>query len=158
MLPVMHPHSTPVGILYAQEEDGVLCALTQRDCGTTVQSCLTPFSRQLDDALAQYFRGDPRALEAIPVRLRGTPFEVRVWEALRRIPFGQVRTYGEIARDIGCPGGARAVGGACGRNAILLAVPCHRVIASGGRIGGFAYGTDCKRHLLQLENPENVFL
>ena len=158
MLPVTHPHNTPVGILYALEEDGVLYALSLRDCGSAAQNIQTPLSRQLDDALAQYFRGDPRALEAIPIRLRGTPFEVRVWEALRRIPWGQVRTYGDIAREIGCPGGARAVGGACGRNQILLAVPCHRVIASGGRIGGFEYGTDCKRRLLQLENPANVFL
>ncbi|MDD5348870.1 MAG: MGMT family protein [Chthoniobacteraceae bacterium] len=77
-------------------------------------------------------------------------FRRRVWEAIRQIPFGQTVTYRELARRIGSPGAARAVGGACAANRLLLAVPCHRVVASRG-LGGFALGLEWKRTLLALE-------
>lgn len=81
----------------------------------------------------------------------GTPFQKRIWSALRKIPFGQTRSYGQIAGTEGKPGGARAVGQAVGSNPICLVIPCHRVIASDGSIGGFAFGPKLKHRLLALE-------
>jgi len=83
-----------------------------------------------------------------------SPFRRRVWEAIRQIPLGQTVTYRELATRIGSPGAARAVGGACAANRLLLAVPCHRVVASRG-LGGFALGLEWKRRLLALEAEES---
>lgn len=83
--------------------------------------------------------------------IKGTPFQRKVWAALKRIPYGEVRSYGDVAKMIGEPLAARAVGGACGKNPLPLFVPCHRVIASGGRIGGFGCGLQVKRRLMAIE-------
>ena len=90
-------------------------------------------------------------LAALPLQFpEASAFRLRVWEAIRRIPFGQTLTYRELAAQIGHPGAARAVGSACAANRLLLAVPCHRVVASRG-MGGFALGLEWKRRLLALE-------
>jgi methylated-DNA-[protein]-cysteine S-methyltransferase len=81
----------------------------------------------------------------------GTPFQQCVWRAMQEIHFGQARSYGEIARAIGKPKGVRAVGGACGANPIPVLVPCHRVLAANGKLGGFSGGLDWKRRLLECE-------
>jgi methylated-DNA-[protein]-cysteine S-methyltransferase len=81
----------------------------------------------------------------------GTPFQQTVWRALEEIPRGQTRSYGEIARAIGKPKGVRAVGGACGANPIPVLIPCHRVLAANGRLGGFSGGLPWKRRLLERE-------
>ncbi len=86
-----------------------------------------------------------------PSTCRGTVFRQRVWAALRAIPRGQTRTYGQVAAEVGAPGAARAVGAACGANAVMLLIPCHRVVGAGGSLGGFAAGLDRKRALLELE-------
>ena len=86
-----------------------------------------------------------------PLDIKGTPFQKAVWQALREIPLGQTRSYGDIARAIGRPLATRAVGGACGANPIPLLVPCHRVLAANGKIGGFSGGLDWKRRLLASE-------
>jgi methylated-DNA-[protein]-cysteine S-methyltransferase len=103
------------------------------------------------ELLTRYFAGEPVEPTALPVDLHGTPFQLRVWNALRAIPRGQVRTYGELAVAIGSPGGMRAVGGANGRNPVAVVVPCHRVVAAGGQLGGFTSGLAFKRLLLGLE-------
>lgn len=100
-------------------------------------------------ALEDYFAG--RRPELPTLDLRGSPFQRRVWEALLRIPYGEVRTYGEIASGLGRPGAARAVGAANGRNPIAILVPCHRVVQSGGRLGGYGGGVEVKRWLLAHE-------
>jgi len=81
----------------------------------------------------------------------GTPFQQTVWRAMEKIPFGQTRSYGEIASAIGHPTGVRAVGGACGANPIPVLVPCHRVLAANGKLGGFSGGLGWKRMLLERE-------
>lgn len=89
----------------------------------------------------------------IPLDLRGTPFQARVWAALRSIPRGRTTSYGELACALGLPpGAARAVGGACGANPVSLLVPCHRVVRSGGSLGGYYWGLDRKQALLDLES------
>lgn len=102
-------------------------------------------------ALDAYFGGDLGALARVPVRTVGTPFEERVWAELRRIPAGETRTYAGLAAAIGTPGASRAVGSANGRNLIALVIPCHRVIATGGGLGGYGGGLARKRWLLAHE-------
>ena len=95
---------------------------------------------------------DGRPCDELPLDLRGTPFQLRVWDALRAIPRGQTTTYGALALSLGLPAGAaRAVGSACGKNPVSLIVPCHRVVASGGGLGGYYWGLDLKRLLLDYE-------
>jgi methylated-DNA-[protein]-cysteine S-methyltransferase len=103
--------------------------------------------------LGEYFAGKRREfdLELAPV---GTDFQLRVWNALRKIPYGAVRNYGDIARAIGQPGAARAVGQANGCNPLPIVIPCHRVIASDGTVGGYSGGLAIKHRLLALEGVE----
>ena len=100
--------------------------------------------------LELYFAGRLRdfALELAP---RGTPFQLEVWESLRRIPYGRTISYGELARYLGRPAASRAVGAANGRNPLPIVVPCHRVIGAGGELTGFGGGLEIKRALLELE-------
>ena len=100
--------------------------------------------------LEEYFAGKKETF-SFPLSMHGTAFEKRVWQALLDIPYGETRTYGQLAAQLGMPKGARAVGGACARNPLLIAVPCHRVIASSGALTGFAAGMQAKRSLLALE-------
>ncbi len=103
------------------------------------------------DALLAYAAGDAIDPASLPVDLRGSSFQVRVWQALRRIPRGQVRSYAGIAADVGSPRGMRAVGMANRVNPLALVVPCHRVVERGLGLGGYAGGLDMKRQLLALE-------
>jgi AraC family transcriptional regulator of adaptative response/methylated-DNA-[protein]-cysteine methyltransferase len=91
------------------------------------------------------------SLARVPVDIRGTVFQRRVWEALRRIPRGETRTYSEIARAIGAPTAVRAVGSACGANPVALVVPCHRAVRADGGLGGYAWGLPIKERLLEIE-------
>lgn len=102
-------------------------------------------------ALEAYFQGDLGALEAIEVAPEGTPFQRRVWEALRAIRVGTTSTYGELARAIGSPTASRAVGAANRENPVWIVIPCHRVIGASGQLTGYAGGLEVKRWLLQHE-------
>jgi O-6-methylguanine DNA methyltransferase len=106
------------------------------------------------EPLLAYAAGAKVDPTALPVDLRGTPFQVRVWEALRRIPKGSVRSYAGIAADIGSPRAMRAVGTANGANPIAIVVPCHRVVGTGLGIGGYSGGLPMKRRLLTLEGVQ----
>lgn len=102
------------------------------------------------EALEAYFAGRLTAFD-LPLLPQGTPFQRRVWQELARIPCGQTLTYGALARLIGCPGGARAVGGACNANPLPILIPCHRVLGASGHLTGYAGGLEIKRTLLKLE-------
>jgi O-6-methylguanine DNA methyltransferase len=106
--------------------------------------------RPFVDELNEYFAGTRRDF-TFPLDLRGTDFQIKCWRALVRIPYGETRTYADIARAVGCPQGFRAVGLANNRNPIAIVVPCHRVIASDGTLCGYGGGLDLKRKLLELE-------
>ena len=110
-----------------------------------------PFEEYLMEGLRGYLEGSSTPVRATVQPVMLTPFTVKVHTCLARIPFGETRLYGEIASEMGTPGAARAVGGACGRNRVLIIVPCHRVLASNG-LGGFGAGIDMKRRLLEHEN------
>ncbi|CAM4230193.1 Methylated-DNA--protein-cysteine methyltransferase, constitutive [Mycobacterium basiliense] len=102
------------------------------------------------DQLNAYFAGDRTDFD-VELDLRGTEFQQRVWKALLAIPYGETRSYGEIAEQVGAPGAARAVGLANGRNPIAIIVPCHRVIGASGKLTGYGGGLDRKQTLLELE-------
>ena len=106
--------------------------------------------------LRAYFAGERHAF-ALPLRPAGTEFEVEVWEELRRIPYGETLSYGELAGRVGNPGAARAVGRANACNPIPIIVPCHRVIGADGSLTGFGGGLDTKRRLLDLERGALAF-
>jgi methylated-DNA-[protein]-cysteine S-methyltransferase len=107
-------------------------------------------------ALADYFAGRPPPRLALD--LRGTPFQLAAWRALVEIPFGERRTYGELAGWLGRPGAARAVGAANASNPVAILVPCHRVVAAGGRLGGYRGGLEIKRWLLAHEAEHGPLL
>jgi methylated-DNA-[protein]-cysteine S-methyltransferase len=154
---------TPLGPARALARDGRLCALQLATRpprpGTLLARVATLETRPTSDpagvatALAAYFRGDLGAVDAIDVEPEGTPFQRRVWAALRDIPAGETRSYGELARAIGMPTSSRAVGAANGANPIWIVVPCHRVIGASGALTGYAGGLDVKRWLLDHEQP-----
>ena len=136
---------TPIGPVHLALEGDALCALRFD----------TPFEGRHDhtavsDRIRAYFAGELRALEQVPVDPAGTPFQKRVWAALRDIPPGETRTYGDLARLLGTH--PRAVGSANGANPVSLAIPCHRVVAAGGKLCGYAWGEDRKRWLLAHES------
>lgn len=108
-------------------------------------------------ALARYFGGEISALDAIPVAFIGTPFQQKVWTALRTIPGGTTLSYGALARRIGAPAAVRAVGLANGSNPIGVVVPCHRVIGSDGSLTGYGGGLPRKRWLLEHEARHSAF-
>lgn len=101
--------------------------------------------------LREYFDGKRKNFD-FPYKLEGTEFQMKVWKALQGIPYGETRSYKDIAVAVGCPQGARAVGMANNRNPILIAVPCHRVIGADGKLVGYGCGLDMKEALLQLES------
>jgi AraC family transcriptional regulator of adaptative response/methylated-DNA-[protein]-cysteine methyltransferase len=112
-----------------------------------------PHLRRLGEELAEYFAGNRRDF-TVPLVVRGTPFEERVWTALQAIPFGITCSYADIAQRIGSPNATRAVGSANGRNRIAIVIPCHRVVNADGKLGGYGGGLWRKKRLLELEARE----
>ena len=104
--------------------------------------------------LEEYFAGRRKQFE-VELAPRGTEFQMSVWQALQKIPYGETVSYGDVAEHIGNPKAVRAVGTANGSNPIAIIVPCHRVIAKSGHLQGYFYGLDMKRALLELENPKS---
>lgn len=144
---------SPIGPLILATGPRGLCALSLRgrmpEPAALAREGAPP--REIAGALASYFAGDLRAIDALEVDPQGTPFQRRVWAALRTIPAGTTWSYAELARAVGRPTATRAVGAANGRNPIALVVPCHRVIASDGTLGGYGGGLPMKRWLLRHE-------
>lgn len=113
--------------------------------------------RHAQQQITEFFSGERHAF-TVPLGLRGTPFQRRVWNALAAIPYGTLTSYGELARQLGLGADhARAVGSAVGRNPVSVIVPCHRVVSTSGALTGYAGGIDRKAALLALEKRANVF-
>lgn len=140
---------TPVGRLLLAVQAGELCRIRlagDHECTADEDALLDETQRQL----AQYFAG-ARQTFALPLHMEGSAFDCRVWQMLQEIPFGEIRTYGQLAAAIGSSGASRAAGGACARNPLLIVVPCHRVVAGTGKLTGFAAGLAVKQALLAHE-------
>ena len=139
---------SPVGPLTITATDGAIIAVDFGAGGGPGPNdgVLAEAARQL----TEYFAGTRHAFD-LPLTPHGTPFRLRVWAAMQAIPYGQTRSYGDLARDL--DSAPRAIGGACGANPIPLVIPCHRVVGAGGTLGGFSGGAGCdtKRQLLALE-------
>ncbi|MGN0968719.1 MAG: methylated-DNA--[protein]-cysteine S-methyltransferase, partial [Oscillospiraceae bacterium] len=147
-------YDSPVGRLGLMGEGDRLIALTLPNQPVPlIAPRETPVLRETKKQLEAYFAGKLRDFN-VPLRLEGTPFRLRVWDQLQQIPYGQVISYGELARRVGQPNAARAVGGANHHNPISIIVPCHRVIAADGTLGGYGGGPELKRALLKLEGVD----
>lgn len=142
----------PVGTLgIAQDEKGVTnIFFRQRDALSDAVTEETDLIKRAAAQLDEYFAGTRKAFD-IPLSFYGTEFQKKVWHALCTIPYGETRSYKQIAEQAGCPGGARAVGMANNQNPIMIVVPCHRVIGANGKLVGYASGVDVKKFLLDLE-------
>lgn len=148
---------SPVGELTLVADDrGLAAILWENDkpdrvrLGALSEKADHPVLLETERQLAQYFAGTRRTFD-VPLSFAGTDFQKRVWAALLAIPFGETRSYGEIADQLGNPGASRAVGAANGRNPISIIAPCHRVVGSNGKLTGFAGGLEAKAFLLDLE-------
>ena len=148
---------SPLGILTFATGPRGLCALGLGGRMPRLQSPVREAKpkAEIAAALAAYFAGDLCAIDALEVEPEGTPFQRSVWAALRTIPAGTTWSYAELARAVGHPAATRAVGAANGRNPIALVVPCHRVIASDGTLGGYGGGLEMKRWLLRHERSQS---
>ncbi|HXD55426.1 MAG TPA: methylated-DNA--[protein]-cysteine S-methyltransferase [Solirubrobacteraceae bacterium] len=146
---------SPVGrLLAAGDEEGLLSLSIEGQrwtsgVGAGWRRAEAPFT-ELRRQLGEYFAGERREFE-LSLRFGGSEFRRRVWETLRAIPFGETRSYGQLARSVGSPGAARAVGLANGRNPFAIVVPCHRVIGADGTLVGYGGGLERKRWLLDHE-------
>lgn len=148
---------TPVGKLKLVASDhGLVAVLWENDrpsrvrLSELVENNEHPVLVQTERQLREYFSGKRKAF-SVALDMRGTRFQKDVWEALLAIPFGETKSYGLLAKQLGNPRATRAVGAANGRNPISIIVPCHRVIGSSGKLTGIAGGLDVKAHLLSLE-------
>ena len=133
-------------------EDGAVISLKISE-NSDISGVSSLFSDQVALELQEYFDGKRRCF-TFPIRPEGTDFQKAVWQELLRIPYGQTRTYSQIASAIGRPKASRAVGIACGKNPIWIAVPCHRVIGKNNALTGYAGGLDLKQRLLDLETSK----
>jgi methylated-DNA-[protein]-cysteine S-methyltransferase len=153
-------YQSPIGVLALVADEAALCGLhfendahggALADLRLGTNAIIGATRGQLD----AYFAGRRETFD-LPLAPDGTDFQRRVWRALATIPFGETRSYGEIAAAIGAPRASRAVGAANGRNPIAVVVPCHRVIGADGSLTGFGGGMDRKRFLLALEGGERA--
>ncbi|GAA4056005.1 methylated-DNA--[protein]-cysteine S-methyltransferase [Streptomyces shaanxiensis] len=152
---------SPYGPLTLVAEDGVLCGLYMTDQRhrppeeTFGERDETPFDAAIDQ-LEAYFAGELKEF-TLELRLNGTEFQRRVWDQLRRIPYGETRSYGDLADALGNTGASRAVGLANGKNPIGIIVPCHRVVGANGSLTGYGGGLDRKKRLLDFEGGTALF-
>ena len=143
-----------VAVLLPERDPQTVRARLARRHPEAAETALPPWAAQAAEAMAALLRGEPRGLADIPVDLASVgEFERRVYAAARAIPPGRAVTYGELAARIGEPGAAQAVGRALGRNPVPIVVPCHRIVAADGRIGGFSApgGAETKKRILAIE-------
>jgi methylated-DNA-[protein]-cysteine S-methyltransferase len=139
--------NTPIGPLALFEADGAIVAI---DWGWLPENEESPLLLKARDQLEDYFEGKRKVFD-LPLAPHGTSFQRKVWTALSEIPFGTTLTYGQLADKLGTA--PRALGGACGRNPIPVVIPCHRVLAAGGGLGGYSGidGIETKEFLLRIE-------
>ncbi len=137
-------------IAIIEEEDKIIAIEINKEIKEDVIQKETTLLEEVEKQLLEYLEGKRKNFD-VPLNPKGTKFMKQVWTALQEIPYGEVRTYGQIAQKIGKPKAARAVGMANHRNPIPIIIPCHRVIGGNGKLVGYALGMDMKEFLLKLE-------
>ena len=143
--------SSPVGPLTLTQEDQALTGLHFGEHPQQGAEGPTPLLEKAARQLEEYFAGQRKEF-SLPLAPKGTEFQLRVWQALLQIPYGETRSYGELAAMVGNPKACRAVGGANHRNPLSILIPCHRVVGTGGSLTGYAGGLSVKEFLLKLES------
>ena len=144
-----YSYETVLGSVTLVEEDGALLAISTHHVYDGI--CQeTPLIKEAHQQLSEYLKGERKSFD-LPLRMKGTDFQQRVWNALLKIPYGETRSYKQIAEAIGNPKAVRAVGMANNRNPLLIVVPCHRVIGADGKLVGYGAGIEKKEFLLRLE-------
>ena len=143
------PYNSPFGMLLIGLEDSAVVSL-KLAAEFLPETLPCPAAQDVTDQLSEYFSGTRTEFD-IPLAPKGTPFQQRVWQELYKIPYSETVSYGEIARRIGNPKAARAVGMANNKNPWLIVVPCHRVIGADGSLVGYGGGLSIKSFLLELE-------
>jgi len=153
----------PLGVLGVAASARGVCHIRFGDDPAEVETALRaefPWAELRDErerlapwveALQRHLRGESRDLD-LPLDVRGSQFQRRVWSAIAAVPFGRTRAYADLAADLGQPGAARAVARACGANPVAVAIPCHRIVGRRGELGGYRWGVDRKRRLLEGES------
>lgn len=145
---------SPVGLIEIRETDSYISSVRIIHQEGEEKADSSPLLNNAIKQLEEYFSGERKVFD-LPLKQNGTPFQQKAWEYLNTIPYGKTVSYKDEAIAIGSPKGCRAVGAANGKNNLAIIVPCHRVVNEGGRLGGYAYGTDIKLLLLELENYYN---
>lgn len=148
-----YKYDSPIGPLYLGEENGSLRLLVFHEEDPRLEGYTarkTPILEQAKRELGEYFAGKRQRFE-VPLRVQGTDFQEKVWHKLQAIPYGETRSYKEIAESMRSPGASRAVGLTNKRNPISIIIPCHRVVGHSGKLIGYAGGLDAKEFLLELE-------
>ncbi|MEG0923834.1 MAG: methylated-DNA--[protein]-cysteine S-methyltransferase [Anaerovoracaceae bacterium] len=141
-----------LGLLSIVEEDNKIVRVTLSDINdVTIRNEETALIRQTYSEIMEYLQGKRKTFD-IPLQLHGTEFQLKVWEELKNIPYGETISYKELARRVGSPKGCRAVGQANNKNPIPIIIPCHRVIGEKGKLVGYNGGVEIKQFLLELEH------
>ena len=147
-----YSYDTVIGKIYIAEKDNCICNVS---FGTlNYKGKETYLIKKTYSQLKEYFAGNRKIFD-IPISANGTEFQIKVWEELQKIPYGKIRTYKEIAENIGNKNASRAVGMANNKNPIAIIIPCHRVIGSNGDLTGYAGGIKLKQYLLNLEKQNS---
>lgn len=145
-------YQSPVGVIKIEEVDGHISAVSiLSETPAKLKSQSSPLLNEAISQLEEYFSGKRKIFD-LPLKQNGTEFQQKAWEYLSTIPYGETVSYKDEAVAIGSPKACRAVGAANGKNNLAIIVPCHRVVNEGKGLGGYAYGLDIKRLLLELEN------
>ena len=142
-------YKSPIGVLEIICENNELVSLKINN-KAKLETAETGFIKDIKHKLDEYFSGKRQNFD-IKIKLKGTDFQKLVWKELQKIPYGETKSYSEIADRVGHKNAQRAVGSACNKNPIMIIIPCHRVISKTGSLGGFACGSDIKQKLLKLE-------
>lgn len=144
-----YTYETVLGSVTFIEEDGALLSISMQATDRGIEQ-ETPLIKDALLQLSEYLRGERKKFD-IPFRMRGTEFQIQVWKVLQNIPYGETRSYKQIAEAIGNPKAVRAIGMANNRNPLLIVIPCHRVIGKDGSLVGYGEGIEMKEFLLRLE-------
>ncbi|MGN1272803.1 MAG: methylated-DNA--[protein]-cysteine S-methyltransferase [Lactobacillus sp.] len=148
---------TPIGLLEITAEGDAIVGvkLVKHENEVKGNDSSMKMAQKAKDELEEYFAGKRKEFD-LPLRAEGTDFQKKVWEQLRKIPYGETRTYGEVAQMMGNPKASRAIGMANHNNPILILTPCHRVIGSDGSLTGYAAGIEAKKYLLDFESSNKA--
>lgn len=145
-----YTYDSPIGRITVYSDENAVSAISTQNPKKSAEQRETPVIKETGRQLAEYFSGIRKSFD-LPLAPSGTTFQQKVWRALTEIPYGQTRTYKQIAEAIGNPAASRAVGMANNRNPLMIVVPCHRVIGASGKLVGYAGGLGMKETLLALE-------